>query len=73
MLRYIHSGNKQGNKKISHHNLKLGNHEYQQNLQWIIYVKYRQMASVIAFDHCLDLRNATHVQHPEGVIFSRCS
>lgn len=31
------------------------------------------MAIVIAFDRCLDLRNATHHQHTEGVIFSRCS
>lgn len=31
------------------------------------------MVIVFAFDQFLDLRNATHDQHSEGVIFSRCS
>lgn len=42
----------------------------QQNPQWSL---CGPMVIVFAFDQCLDLRNATHDQHPEGVIFSRCS
>lgn len=45
----------------------------QKNLQCIIYVRYRHMAIVFAFDRCFDLKNTTPDQHPERVIFSRCS
>lgn len=50
-----------GSQTPQYKNLKLGHQMYQQNPQWTIYVKYRQMTIVITFDHCLDLKNATNM------------